>query len=82
MINKIDTQGRGNWYDWVTGYFLFYSQDGKRWTGYTESGDALHSNVRKCDIFSGTLLFARACFLDFCTVISNHPNRRSRDWDD
>ncbi|KAK3716436.1 hypothetical protein QZH41_016844, partial [Actinostola sp. cb2023] len=45
-INKIAIQGRGSWYYWVSGFFLWYSQDGQRWTGYTESGDRLHSNVR------------------------------------
>jgi len=43
-VNKILIQGRGNWYDWVTGFFLYYSDDGQRWTGYTESGDKGHSN--------------------------------------
>ncbi|KAK3716433.1 hypothetical protein QZH41_016842, partial [Actinostola sp. cb2023] len=45
-INKIAIQGRGRWNNWVSGFFLLYSQDGQRWTGYTESGDRLHSNVR------------------------------------
>ncbi|KAL9951076.1 hypothetical protein ACROYT_G043672 [Oculina patagonica] len=43
-LNKILIQGRGNRYDWVTGFFLYYSDDGQRWTGYTESGDKNHSN--------------------------------------
>ncbi|XP_032229700.2 uncharacterized protein LOC5505409 [Nematostella vectensis] len=41
-VSNIETQGRGNWYDWVTAYHLSYSQDGQRWTPYTERG--LHSN--------------------------------------
>ncbi|RMX54469.1 hypothetical protein pdam_00013189 [Pocillopora damicornis] len=45
-VNKILIQGRGNWYDWVTGFFLYYSDDGQRWTGYSESGDKQHSNGR------------------------------------
>lgn len=44
-ITKVAVQGRGNWYDWVTGYFLLYSQDGQHWIGYSESGDSAHSNV-------------------------------------
>ncbi|XP_066014989.1 uncharacterized protein [Pocillopora verrucosa] len=43
-VNKILIQGRGNWYDWVTGFFLYYSDDGQRWKGYSESGDKQHSN--------------------------------------
>ncbi|KXJ06666.1 Disintegrin and metalloproteinase domain-containing protein 23, partial [Exaiptasia diaphana] len=44
-ITRVATQGRGTWwYDWVTGYYLSYSQDGQRWTGYSESGDKNHSN--------------------------------------
>ncbi|XP_031572100.1 uncharacterized protein LOC116306186 isoform X2 [Actinia tenebrosa] len=43
-ISKVAIQGRGNWYNWVTGYFVYYSQDGQRWTGYSESGDSAHSN--------------------------------------
>jgi len=39
-------QGRGTyWYDYVTGFYLYYSQDGQRWSAYSESGVA-HSNVR------------------------------------
>ncbi|KAK3698442.1 hypothetical protein QZH41_010011 [Actinostola sp. cb2023] len=44
MITKVATQGRGNWYNWITAYHLYYSQDGQRWTGYSESGDIRHSN--------------------------------------
>ena len=44
-ISAVQTQGRGDWYSWVTGYYLYHSMDGQRWTGYTQSGDALHSNV-------------------------------------
>jgi hypothetical protein len=44
-INKIGTQGPTNRNDWVTGYFLEYSQDGQRWTEYSESGDNVNSNV-------------------------------------
>ncbi|KAJ7351655.1 hypothetical protein OS493_036205 [Desmophyllum pertusum] len=43
-VNKIMIQGRGNWNNWVTGFFLYYSDDGQRWTGYTESGEKNHSN--------------------------------------
>lgn len=43
-INKILIQGRGNWYNWVTGFYLYYSDDGQRWTGYSASGDKNHSN--------------------------------------
>ncbi|KAJ7386460.1 metalloendopeptidase [Desmophyllum pertusum] len=43
-VSKILIQGRGTWYNWVTGFFLQYSDDGQRWTGYTESGDKTHSN--------------------------------------
>ena len=51
-ISAVQTQGRGNWYNWVTGYHLYYSNDGQRWTGYTKSGDALHSNVSKLYLFA------------------------------
>ncbi|PFX13518.1 Disintegrin and metalloproteinase domain-containing protein 9 [Stylophora pistillata] len=50
-VNSILIQGRGNWYDWVTGFFLFYSDDGQRWTGYSESGDKQHSNAREKDVY-------------------------------
>jgi len=54
-VNKILVQGRGNWYDWVTGFHLYYSDDGQRWTGYSESGDKDHSNS--------------ACYLGKCSEI-------------
>ena len=53
-MSKILIQGRGNWYDWVTGFYLFLSNDGQRWTGYSESGDKQHSNVR--EIFETVIL--------------------------
>ncbi|KAK3716434.1 hypothetical protein QZH41_016845, partial [Actinostola sp. cb2023] len=57
-INKIAIQGRSSWYYWVSGFFLWYSQDGQRWTGYTESGDRLQSNsycyIGKCAETHGT----------------------------
>ncbi|XP_027057790.1 uncharacterized protein LOC113684595, partial [Pocillopora damicornis] len=43
-ISKILMQGRGNWYDWVTGFFLHYSYDGQRWKTYAESGDDQQSD--------------------------------------
>ncbi|KAK3726284.1 hypothetical protein QZH41_012709, partial [Actinostola sp. cb2023] len=43
-ISAIAIQGRSNWYDWITGFYIYYSQDGQRWTGYSKSGDAQHSN--------------------------------------
>ena len=53
-VSKILIQGRGNWYDWVTGFYLFLSNDGQWWTGYSESGDKQHSNVR--EIFETVIL--------------------------
>ncbi|XP_048584529.1 uncharacterized protein LOC5514577 [Nematostella vectensis] len=41
-VSRIATQGRGNWYNWVSAYYLFYSQDGQHWTPYSEQG--IHSN--------------------------------------
>lgn len=43
-INMIMIQGRSNWYDWVTGFHLYHSDDGRQWTGYSQSGDKNHSN--------------------------------------
>ncbi|XP_073247149.1 uncharacterized protein [Porites lutea] len=43
-VNKILIQGRGNWYNWVTGFYVYYSDDGRRWTGFSASGDKNHSN--------------------------------------
>ena len=44
-IQSVAIQGRGNWYDWVTGFHLYYSTDGQRWTGYSEEGDSEDSTV-------------------------------------
>ena len=44
-ISAVQTQGRGSWLNWVTGYYLYHSMDGQRWTGYSQGGDTLHSNV-------------------------------------
>ena len=44
-VNKVMIQGRSSWYEWITGFHLYYSDDGQRWTGYSESGDKTHSNV-------------------------------------
>ena len=44
-VNKILIQGRGNWHNWVTGFHVYYGDDGRRWTGYSASGDKNHSNV-------------------------------------
>ncbi|RMX57319.1 hypothetical protein pdam_00021306 [Pocillopora damicornis] len=43
-VSKILMQGRGNWYDWVTGFFLHYSSDGRRWKTYAQSGDEKKSD--------------------------------------
>ncbi|XP_066014963.1 zinc metalloproteinase-disintegrin-like atrase-A [Pocillopora verrucosa] len=43
-VSKILMQGRGNWYDWVTGFFLYYSSDGQRWKTYSASGDEKQSD--------------------------------------
>ncbi|XP_074614387.1 uncharacterized protein LOC141874129 [Acropora palmata] len=43
-VNEILIQGRSNWYDWVTGFHLYFSDDGQQWTGYSQSGDKNHSN--------------------------------------
>ena len=48
-VNKIMIQGRTNWYDWVTGFHLYFSDDGHQWTGYSQSGDKNHANV--CCLF-------------------------------
>ena len=49
-------QGRSNWYDWVTGFHLYHSDDGRQWTGYSQSGDKNHSNVNKCLIYDSSFL--------------------------
>jgi len=50
-ITHVLTQGAGNSARWATAYYLHYSEDGYRWTNYSESGDVQHSNVSKM-IFS------------------------------
>ena len=44
MVTRVAVQGK-EW-DLVEGYYLWYSQDGKQWKAYSESGDKLEANVR------------------------------------
>jgi len=46
MVTRVAIQGK-EW-DLVEGYYLWYSQDGKQWKAYSESGDKLEANVRVC----------------------------------
>ena len=46
MVTRVAIQGK-EW-DLVEGYYLWYSQDGKQWKAYSESGDKLQANVRVC----------------------------------
>jgi len=46
MVTRVAVQGK-EW-DLVEGYYLWYSQDGKQWKAYSESGDKLEANVKVC----------------------------------
>lgn len=46
MVTRVAVEGK-EW-DLVEGYYLWYSQDGKEWKAYSESGDKLEANVRVC----------------------------------
>ena len=50
MVTRVAVQGK-QW-DLVEGYYLWYSQDGKQWKTYSESGDKLEANVSCSSNFS------------------------------
>ena len=52
MVTRVAVQGK-EW-DLVEGYYLWYSQDGKQWKAYSESGDKLEANVRLFPVVSDT----------------------------
>ena len=56
-VSAVQTEGHNNWNNWVTGFHLYYSNDGQRWTGYSKSGDVLHSNVSKLYLFANYIIF-------------------------
>ncbi|XP_020631475.1 uncharacterized protein LOC110068439 [Orbicella faveolata] len=74
MVTRVAVEGK-EW-DLVEGYYLWYSQDGKEWKAYSESGDKLEANsychLGKCadtadtqcsDLWGGTARSAgKACW--------------------
>lgn len=49
-ITSVATQGAYSTNNWVTGYYLYYSADGQRWTPLTENIDSIRPNVSICNI--------------------------------
>ena len=43
MVTRVAIRGK-EW-DFVEGYYLWYSQDGNQWKTYSESGDEMAANV-------------------------------------
>ena len=47
VVNKIATQGRSSYNQWVTSYKLLFSSDGANWTEYQNNGVAKVSAVKE-----------------------------------
>ena len=67
MVTRVAIQGK-EW-DLVEGYYLWYSQDGKQWKAYSESGDKLEANVRVCSSNFSLSCPTQICSSACCRVV-------------
>ena len=59
MVTAISTWGRKHKKSWVKSYNFLYSEDGEKWTQYSESG---LPKVLKLYLFLGLLVLHRRLF--------------------